>query len=138
MIRQFANINWISVLIAFVVYCVHGTLWFTLFFSEAYKLSLGRENETLANDAIFIIGPTICTLVVTLASALLFYALRISSYKEALEFAFVIGIGFLVANTFNIAINPNIPRPILYGIISGSYHLVGILAVSMIFMAMKK
>jgi len=138
MIRQFANINWISVLIAFVVYSVHGALWFTLFFSEAYKLSLGRENETLANGAIFIVGPAVCTLVVTLASALLFYALRISSYKEAFEFAFVIGIGFLVANTFNIAINPNIPRPILYGIISGSYHLVGILTVSMIFMAMKK
>lgn len=138
MIRQFSKINWISFFIAFVAYFVLGALWFTLFFSDAYKFSLGREHETLATDAIFVVGPALCTLIVTLASALLFYSLPISSYKEALEFAFVIGIGFLVANTFNIAINPNIPRPILYGIISGSYHMLGILSISMIFMAMKK
>jgi hypothetical protein len=137
MISQLANLNWISVLLAFVAYFMLGALWFTLFFSKQYKISLGRENETLPNKPIFIVGPVLCSLVITIASAVLFYELNISSFGEALEFAIVIGIGFLVANTVNIAINPNIPYPIHYGIISGSYHLVGILIVSSILVAMK-
>ncbi len=137
MINQFANVNWLSVLLAFVAYFMLGALWFTALFSKPYKISLGRENETLPNKPIFIVGPALCTLVITLATALLFYALKISSFGEALEFSLLIGIGFLVANTVNIAINPNIPRPILYGIISGAYHLVGILLVGCILVVMK-
>ena len=137
MISQLANLNWISITLAFIVYFVLGALWFTLFFSKSYKVSLGRENETLPNNPIFIVGPAICTLVITIASAILISALTISSYGGALEFALLVGIGFLVANTVNIAINPNIPRPILYGIISGAYHLVGIGIVSIILVAMK-
>ena len=137
MISQFVELNWISVLIAFVSYFVLGALWFTLFFSKPYKISLGEEGETLPNKPIFIVGPAFCSLVITLASALLIYALRIDSLSGAIEFAAVVGIGFLVANTVNIAINPNIPRPIYYGVISGSYHLVGIFMVSVILVMMK-
>jgi hypothetical protein len=137
MIGQFAHLNWISVLVAFLVYFLLGALWFTLFFSKSYKISLGRDLETLANKPIFIVGPALCTLVITIATAVLMYALHIGSYGEALELALLIGTGYLVANTMNIAINPNIPRPILYGVISGAYHLVGILIVNMILFAMK-
>lgn len=137
MINQLANLNWISILLAFVVYFVLGALWFTLFFSKQYKISLGRDNEVLPNKPIFIIGPALCSLVITLANAVLIYALDISSFEEAFEFSLLVGIGYLVANTVNIAINPNIPRPILYGIISGAYHLSGILLVSTILVAMK-
>ncbi|MBB6001570.1 hypothetical protein [Arcicella rosea] len=57
-----------------------------------------------------------------MASAILIEALNVQSFETALEFTLLVGIGYLVANTVNIAINPNIPRPILYGIISGAYH----------------
>ena len=137
MISQLLNLNWISVLIAFIAYFLVGALWFTLLFSKWYKRSLGRENEILENKPIFIIGPALCTLIITLASAILIYALNITSLKDGFEFSLLIGVGFLVANTVNIAINPNIPRPILYGIISGTYHLTGILIVSVILVAMK-
>lgn len=75
--------------------------------------------------------------MITIGSAILIYALGIQTLGRALEFSALVGVGYLVANTVNIAINPNIPRPILYGIISGSYHLVGILIVSMIVVSMK-
>ena len=134
---QLQNLNWMSVLVAFVAYFLLGALWFTVFFSKPYKISLGRENETLSNKPIFIVGPALCCLVITSASAILMYALEISSFGGALEFSLLAGIGYLFANTVNIAINPNIPRPILYGMISGFYHLVGILIVSFILVAMK-
>lgn len=137
MMNQFAHLNWISVLIAFVAYFMLGALWFTLFFSHPYKISLGKEGETLPNKPIFVVGPVLCTLVITIATAVLIYALNISSFGATLEFTLLVGIGFLVANTVNIAINPNIPRPILYGIISGAYHLVGVLMISSILVAMK-
>jgi hypothetical protein len=137
MINQLTNLNWISVLVAFVAYFVLGALWFTLFFSKQYKISLGKEGQTLPNKPIFIVGPALCSLIITIASAVLMYALHIQSVGEAMEFATVIGIGFLVANTVNIAINPNIPKPILYGIISGAYHLTGISIVSLILAIMK-
>ncbi len=138
MIHWLSAINWLSVAIAFAIYCVLGTLWFTVLFKKQYQLSLGRENEAQQNLApIFIIGPTICSLLITLTSALLIYALGIDSYSEGIEFTFIVGIGYLVANTVTIAINPNIPRPILYGIISGAYHLTGLLIATTVFVTMK-
>ena len=138
MLNQLANLNWASALIAFIAYYMLGALWFTLFFKKQYAISLGKENSLPKKPApIFIIGPAICSFVITIASALLMYALNISSISSAIEFALVIGIGFLVANTINIAINPNMPRPIYYGIISGAYHLTGILIVSIIIAVMK-
>jgi len=138
MINQFTNLNWISVLIAFAAYFVLGALWFTVFFKKQYAISLGKENQLPDKPApIFIIGPAVCSLVITLASAVLIYALNIGTSGAAIEFALVVGVGFLVANTVNIAINPNMPRPIHYGIISGAYHLAGILIVSMIVVMMK-
>jgi Protein of unknown function (DUF1761) len=138
MISQLSNLNWMSVLLAFVAYFFLGAMWFTVFFKKIYAVSLGKEHDLPAKPAaIFIIGPAICSLVITITSAILIYALGISTVNGVLEFAAVVGIGYLVANTVNIAINPNIPRPILYGMISGTYHLAGIIIVSCILVLMK-
>ncbi len=82
-------------------------------------------------------GPAVCSLIITLTGAVLFYALNITTYGNAALLATLIGVGYLVANTVKIAINPNIPRPFLYGFISGSYHLAGMLVVTVILVAMK-
>ncbi|TKT85297.1 DUF1761 domain-containing protein [Dyadobacter frigoris] len=138
MFNVLAEISWLSVLLAFVPYFLLGALWFTLLFSKPYKVSLGRENDLPQKLApIFIIGPALCCLVITIASAILIYALKIDSYENAVIFAILVGLGYLVANTVNIAINPNIPKPLLYGLISGAYHFVGILIVSLILVRMK-
>ena len=138
MISLISAVNWLSVLASFAIYVIIGALWFTLFFKKAYRVSLGKENEPEEKTApIFILGPAICSLFIILASAVLMLALEINSMQSAIEFAMVIGVGYLVANTVNIAINPNIPRPILYGIISGSYHLVAITLVSVLLFVMK-
>ena len=137
MIQAILSLNWFGVLLAYVPYFLLGALWFTVLFKKQYAISLGRENEQPQNLApIFIIGPALCMLVITLTSALLLNALAINSYQGALLFALLVGIGYLVANTVNIAINPNIPRPLLYGAISGAYHLVGIVIVSLMLVFM--
>ena len=82
-------------------------------------------------------GPAVCALIITITCAVLLYALHIDTYGNALRFALLVGVGYLVTNTVNIAINPNIPRPFFYGLITGSYHLVGMVLVNLILVAMK-
>ncbi len=138
MISQLSNLNWMSIFIAFIIYYLLGALWFTIFFKKQYAISLGKENQLPQKPApIFIIGPAICSLVITIATALLMHVINVIMVSKALEFSFIIGIGFLVANTINIAINPNMPRPIHYGIISGFYHLTGIILVCFILVMMQ-
>jgi len=137
MLNSISAIDWLSVFVAFVSYFVLGALWFTLLFKKHYLKSLGKENEAAQKPApIFIVGPAICSFVITLTTALLMSILQLNSYAASIEFAVVIGIGYLVANTVNIAINPNIPKPLFYGVISGAYHLIGITGVCLILYAM--
>ncbi|MBU2913720.1 DUF1761 domain-containing protein [Reichenbachiella agariperforans] len=138
MMDLFSSVNWLSVVAAFVPYFMLGGLWFTVFFKKPYSISLGKENNMPEKPApIFIVGPALCTWVITIASALLMSALPIDSYGSAIALAVLVGIGYLVANTMNIAINPNIPKPIMYGIISSTYHMIGILIVFVILFAFK-
>ena len=41
---------------------------------------------------------------------------RIGSIGEAVGFGTIVGVGYLSATAMNMAINPNISRPILYGL----------------------
>lgn len=136
MIQFISAVNWLGVLVALIAYSVLGALWFTLFFKKQYAKSLGREHEKLQNSApIFFIGPALCSLLITITSAVLMKALGVDSYTEGLEFALIVGVGYLFSNTINIAINPNMPKPIPYGLISGFFHLTGILIVCIILVA---
>jgi hypothetical protein len=138
MLNILTTINWLSVLAAFVAYFLLGPLWYLGLFAKPYRAALGKENEPAAPPAlIFIIGPAVCSLVITVTCAVLLYALHINSYASALSFGLLVGLGYLFANTVNVAINPNIPRPLFYGLITGSFHLVGMVLVNVILVAMK-
>jgi hypothetical protein len=138
MFNVLSDINWLSVLLAFVVYFLLGALWYMVLFPQAYKVSLGKAHETLNNQsALFVVGPGVCVLVSILATTVLFYALHITTYGNALRLAAIVAVGYLVANTTNIAINPNIPRPFLYSAITSAYHVVGITLTCLILAAMR-
>ena len=138
MFNVLSDIHWLSVLAAFAAYFLLGALWYMVLFPQTYKVSLGKANEALHNEsALFVVGPGVCVLAIVLATTLLFYALRITTYGDALGLAAVVGVGYLVANTTNIAINPNIPRPFLYSTITSGYHLVGITLSCLILAALR-
>lgn len=138
MFNVLTAINWLSVLAAFVAYFLLGPLWYLVLFPKPYRAALGKENEPAPPPAlIFIIGPAVCCLLITITCAVLLYALHIDSYGNALAFALLVGFGYLVTNTVNVAINPNIPRPLFYGLITGSFHLVGMILVNLILVGLK-
>jgi Protein of unknown function (DUF1761) len=131
------QINWLGVAAATLATAVLGGLWFTVLFGKHYIRALGREGgPPPVMTPIFIAGPFLCGLITCIASAVLIRALGVVSYGDALIFGLVTGLGFLVPTTVNTGINPNIPRPILYGIISGAYFLVAGICISLILVAM--
>ena len=135
---EISGLNWFGVLLASVAYIFLGGLWFAVLFKKPYWRSLGKENEPAQKMApLFFVGPALCTLVVTFTTAVLMQALHINTYADALLLAATVGLGYLFANTVNIGINPNIPRPLLYGIISGSFNFVGICIAGTILFAMR-
>jgi hypothetical protein len=86
---------------------------------------------------IFMVGPFLCGLVTCIAVAILIRVLDITNLGDGLVFGLIVGLGLLATTTVNTGINPNIPRPILYGIISGSYFVIAGVLISLILTALR-
>ncbi|MBL7950388.1 MAG: DUF1761 domain-containing protein [Flavobacteriales bacterium] len=133
-----SNLPWLGIALAFVLTSLLGAAWFTALFRKPYLRTLGRPvDEPQSKDPIYFVGPMVCNFLVILTTAILMDALGITTYGAALTFALVVGFGYLVTNTMNIAINPNMPRPIPYGILSGVYHLIAMMLVCLVLVAMR-
>jgi hypothetical protein len=140
MFNVLTTINWLSVLAAFVAYFLLGALWYMVLFPKPYRASLGKEtmpDTGQSQGPLYMVGPAVCALLITITCAVLISMLHVDTYGNALCFALLVGVGYLFTNTVNIAINPNMPRPFFYGLITGSYHLVGMVLVNLILVAMK-
>jgi hypothetical protein len=139
MIKNLSKINWLGVLISLVFYSFLGWLWFTVMFPNQYAGTLDKLGMMpVKPDPIYFYGPALAILPTIISTALLMVVLNINTRKAAIEFALIIGLGFLVANTFNIAINPNIPHPMAYGLLVGGFQLISILVSCLILQAMRK
>lgn len=115
---------WLSLVLSTVALQLLGAAWFMAVVPKPYALALGRAD--LGPPApIFIVGPLVCGAVVSATNAILLGSLHVTAQADALLFGVVTGIGYLVATVFNVAINPNIPRPLLYGLVNAPYFLLG-------------
>ena len=139
MMKYISKINWLAVLLSIVFYSFLGWLWFTVLFPNQYASTLDKLGMMPEKpDPIYFYGPALAILPTIITTALLMVVLNINTRKAAIEFALVIGLGFLVANTFNIAINPNIPHPMTYGCLVGGFQLISLLISCLILHAMRK
>lgn len=119
------EINWLAVIASTLVFAVLGGVYFTAVVGTPYRVALGNEDRELPRPgALFIVGPLVSSLLVVTTSAVLLRALDIDSVGDGVVFALVIAIGYLVAQTLTIAINPNFPRPLLYTLINAPYFIV--------------
>ena len=98
---------------------------------------LGRTHDPKAKPApLVILGPMVCQLVAILTSAILMKALNLSSVGDAVGFGALVGVGYFVATMTNTAINPNIPRPLMYSLVSGPYFSLMSIGTCLILVAM--
>jgi hypothetical protein len=133
MLTVLSDINWLAVIAVTIVFAVLGGLYFTAVVATPYKVALGNENRELPKPGtLFIVGPLIASLLVVVTSAILLRALEIDTLGDGIVFGLVISIGYLVAQTLTIAINPNLPRPLLYTLINAPYFIVCTVVASII------
>jgi hypothetical protein len=138
MFNVLSELNWIAIAAGTVALSVLGFVWFAVLFPKVYAVALGKQDEQPTPPApIFIAGPFVCGLVTTIASAILIRSLKIESVADGLIFGAIIGIGYMASTTVNTGINPNIPRPLVYGLVSGGYFFLAGLIVSVILVALK-
>lgn len=133
-----SELNWLAIILATLAYFILGAIWFTPLFGKAYDKALdSKRAKNQKWPALYYIGPFLSALVTTIATAILLYSLNIVQIADALWLGLIVGIGYAMSISFNNAINPKTPRPLLYGAVTGSYHLVGIVIVAAIVFAMK-
>ena len=133
MLTVMSDINWLAVIAATIVFAVLGGVYFTAVVGKPYRAALGNENRELPKPGtIFIVGPLIASLLVVITTAILLRALAIDTLGDGIVFGLVVSIGYLVAQTLNIAINPNFPRPLLYTLINAPYFIVCTVVASII------
>ena len=132
------DLNWVGFALATIASIVLAGVWFGAVIAKAYLVALGRENEPApVNDLVRNVGPLVCTVLVTLTSAVLVEALDITGTGDAVAFGLVVGLGYLSAMTFQIALNPNFPRPLFYGLLNAPYFVVSAVVSSVILVAMR-
>lgn len=131
MLAAFSQINWLAVVIATVTSAVLGGLHFGALVGRSYLRVLGREGQAAPRPTpVAAVGPLVCGFLVVLASAVLVAALGLSTVGDAVVFGLVVGIGYLLAMTVQIAINPNFPHPLRYSALNAPYFLTTSLVTS--------
>jgi hypothetical protein len=137
MLQALSQVHWLAVLAAHVATTVLGGVWFTVLFGEAYAKVLGRDYDPTAKPApLYVVGPMVCSLFTIVTTAVLLKALNVATVGDGVVFGAVVGCGYAVATMMNTAINPNMPRPFAYALISGPYFLLTSVLTSAILVAL--
>ena len=121
MFNVLTEINWLAVIVATIPFAVLGGLYFSVIVPKPYAGAVGVPAK---QGALFIVGPIISSLVVVITSAILLKALEVTAIGDGVVFGLLISVGYLVAQTFTIAINPAFARPLLYGLVNAPYFIV--------------
>ena len=138
MFNVLADVNWFAVVLAAVAASVLAGFYFALLVPKYYVIALGRQNAPEPEQSLVTnFGPVVCILVTTSTSAILIEALDITSTVNALVFGAIVGVGYLCAMAFQIAINPNFPRPLYYGVLNAPFFVVSSLLTSLILVALR-
>lgn len=138
MFSVLADIVWPAVAIAAVASFLLAGVWFAVVIAKPYAVALGREGAPApAPTVVTTAGPLVCLLLTVLTSAVLVEALDINGMGDAVVFGLLVGVGYLGAMTFQIAINPNFPRPLYYGVLNAPFFVVTIVLTSVVLVAMR-
>lgn len=131
------SINWLAVVASGVALSMLGAAWFMGVIPKPYGIALGRSDLAGRKPGpLFIVGPLVCGLVVTMTNAVLLKSFHVTAMSDALVFGLIVGVGYLTATVVNVAINPNFPRPLLYGAINAPYFIISNLVSCAILTAM--
>ena len=133
-----SDISWLSVLVAALAALVIAAVYFPVLIAKPYAVALGREGQPAPEGSpARNVGPVVCLVVTTITNAVLIEALDVTGAADALVFGLIVGVGYLTTMTFQIALNPNFPRPLLYGVINAPFFAITSVIGSLILVGMR-
>ncbi|WP_187278218.1 DUF1761 family protein [Methylobacterium sp. WL7] len=126
MIEALSHVNWLAVGVASVAHFILGAACFVGLVGKHYPVVLGIADRPQEKPGLLsFAGPFACTAVTVATSAILLRALGITTYGDAFVLGALVGFGYLVPMTLNIAINPLFPRPFAYTALNAPFFVVG-------------
>ena len=130
------QLNWLAVVVGGLAYFVLGALWFARpVFGRAWRRSVGWDDsrpDPAVNPATYVI-PLLAFLVMGAATGMLAAATGSSDLNGGITLGLVLGVGYALARTaVDATFSPNTPHPWVWFAISGGYHLVGVLVMTVI------
>ena len=128
------RLNWQAVLAATLAYYVLGGLWFApAFFGRRWEAAIGfaRPAGWRAGARLYVV-PLLGCLLSSIATAMLAIALDAHASGEALLLGLVVGVGYGTAIAATDAVSPRHVRPLTVAAVVGTYHVLGLIIVSLI------
>lgn len=128
------DLNWLGIIIASIVYFIFGGLWFSpIGFQKQWDKAIGFDRpKTWKPTAIYYLGPYVGGLIASLAHAILILNTKIDSLSDSILLGLITGLGFAFAISYINAITPKMKNPKLYGLITGLYHTIGFVIITVI------
>lgn len=125
--------NYFSIFVAGLAYFILGGLWFTPLFGKLWDKAVGfNRPEKWRPSAIYYIGPLVGCFVAAFSIALLINIVQPETLSGSLSIGLIVGLGIGATITTVNAISPNMPHPGIYAMVTGSYHLTGLILCSAI------
>lgn len=133
MFNALAHLNWLAIVLATLAYYLLGAAWFAPLFGKAWDRSIGYDRPHGHRFGIaYYIVPLVSALAVAIAVAIILTALAPENLGERIVVGGVIGLGIAAAVSINNSLTPHTPHPFLFGVVTGGYHFMGIVIVSVI------
>lgn len=140
MIQILLNLNWIAVIVSAITYFIFGGLWFL-------PSVLGKQNDdalgfvrpaTWKPTSNYFTVPFLTCLLTSIGISVLLNGINPKSIFEAFILGLILGIAFALPVSLVNSINPKIAKPTKYGLITGIYHIIGIILSTIIIYKMTK
>lgn len=128
------ELNFLAIAVAGFAYFMLGALWFSPFVAGTYyDKALGfTRTKDMKWGVIYYIGPFMGCVISTFATAVLMRWCSVISMGEATKLGLIVGMGYGMVISITNAFNPNTPRPLMYGLATGGYHVIGNIMVSVL------
>jgi hypothetical protein len=129
------DLNWLAVIVSAIAFFALGGLWYSnLLFGKVWTRAVGWEApEGQKPPVTLYLMPLVTCLVSTVAVAMVAEASGTDTFGEAIVLGIVTGLGLagmalLVTGFFD----PKKPQPMVWVAVTAGYHLLGMLAISVI------
>lgn len=127
-----ANLNYIHILVATLVYFFLGALWYSVLFQKPWvKLNKIVMNEDSRKGMPLLFAKTfLLNLIVTISTAAVLYFVQPVSLMAAIKTGALLGVGFV--GSITALNNMYVQRPFMLTLIDSGYNIVSIILVSII------